>query len=86
MGKSAHIWFTWQLCKVYSLQVVPRRQLLGLSHAVDADVPLLGHLLNVARKVAESEKLTNGYRVGKGGCGWSALKRFLLEGSSHSVG
>ncbi|XP_055350525.1 adenosine 5'-monophosphoramidase HINT1-like [Paramacrobiotus metropolitanus] len=43
--------------------VVPRRQLEGLSHATDADELLLGHLLNVARKVADQEKLHSGYRV-----------------------
>ncbi|XP_063693105.1 adenosine 5'-monophosphoramidase HINT1-like [Bolinopsis microptera] len=43
--------------------VIPKKPITMLSKAEDADAPLLGHLLNVARKCADQEKLEEGYRV-----------------------
>ncbi|OQV18614.1 putative Histidine triad nucleotide-binding protein 2, mitochondrial [Hypsibius exemplaris] len=52
--------------------VVPRQQIPGISYAKDSDQALLGHLLLVARKVAEQQHLQDGYRIvineGKNGC------------------
>lgn len=52
--------------------VIPRKHITMLSETKDSDSNLLGHLLAVARKVAEQEKLQNGFRVvinnGKDGC------------------
>ena len=45
--------------------VIPRKPIPGLSHAEEADQALLGHLLLVAKKVADQEKLAEGYRIGK---------------------
>lgn len=46
------------------LLVIPVEPLPGIQAASDAHAPLLGHLLNVARKVAEQEGLTEkGYRL-----------------------
>ena len=43
--------------------VIPKKILTGIDDAVDTDVQLLGHLLLIAKKVAEKEKLSNGYRI-----------------------
>ena len=44
--------------------VIPKRPLTRLSASSDGDAALLGHLLIVARKVAEQEGVaTTGYRV-----------------------
>lgn len=44
--------------------VIPKKPLVRLSAATDADVALLGHLLHVARRVAEQEGLTaGGFRI-----------------------
>lgn len=43
--------------------VIPKARIPMLEKATDEDSQLLGHLLNVARKVAEQEKLEKGYRV-----------------------
>ncbi|CAG5108545.1 Oidioi.mRNA.OKI2018_I69.chr1.g3847.t1.cds [Oikopleura dioica] len=43
--------------------VIPKARIPQLSKATDADAGILGHLLNVARKCAEQEKLEEGYRV-----------------------
>lgn len=43
--------------------VIPKRPIRALSAASSADVPLLGHLLDVARRVAVEEELDSGYRV-----------------------
>ena len=44
--------------------VIPKKPLVGLSGADDGDAPLLGHLLDVVRRVARSEGLeADGYRV-----------------------
>lgn len=43
--------------------VIPKKEIASLAEADDEDGNLLGHLLIVARKVAEQEGLTNGYRT-----------------------
>ena len=43
--------------------VIPKRQISMLSKAQPSDSSLLGHLLIVAKKVAEDQGLDNGYRV-----------------------
>ncbi|KNC86307.1 hypothetical protein SARC_01531 [Sphaeroforma arctica JP610] len=43
--------------------LIPRKPITQLSNAKDEDEPLLGHLLNVARKIAKQEKLTDGFRI-----------------------
>ena len=54
--------------------VIPkvRGRLSQLSKCTDEDEPIMGHLLNVASKVAASEKLDDGFRIvvndGKHGC------------------
>ncbi|KAH3728067.1 hypothetical protein DPMN_054014 [Dreissena polymorpha] len=45
--------------------VIPRKPLSGIGAAQLEDQNLLGHLLLVAKKVAEDRKLENGYRIGK---------------------
>ena len=54
--------------------VIPKKRgrLSQLSKGEDGDEPILGHMLNVARKVAAKEKLREGFRIvindGKHGC------------------
>lgn len=43
--------------------VIPQKPLTGIDDADDNDQQLLGHLLLVAKKVAEKEKLSKGYRI-----------------------
>jgi len=43
--------------------VVPKKPIPKLSQASDEDQALLGHLLLVARRVAQQEGLESGYRV-----------------------
>ncbi|RUT07713.1 histidine triad nucleotide-binding protein [Dulcicalothrix desertica PCC 7102] len=43
--------------------VIPKKPIPKLSDAQSDDTELLGHLLQTVKKVAENEKLTNGYRV-----------------------
>lgn len=43
--------------------VIPKKAIVSLAQARDDDAALLGHLMIVARKVAEQEGLTNGYRT-----------------------
>jgi histidine triad (HIT) family protein len=43
--------------------IVPKKPVAGLSSTEDADAALLGYLLTVARKIAEKEGLSQGYRV-----------------------
>lgn len=43
--------------------IIPKKEIASLAHTTDADEQLLGHLLVVARKLAEQLKLTNGYRT-----------------------
>ena len=40
--------------------VIPKARIPQLSKATDDDAAILGHLLNVARKVADQEKLEKG--------------------------
>ena len=43
--------------------VIPKRAIPSLAQATEEDAALLGHLLLVARQVAEQLGLTNGYRA-----------------------
>lgn len=43
--------------------IIPKQEIPSLAHARDVDEQVLGHLLVVARKVAEQLQLTNGYRT-----------------------
>lgn len=43
--------------------VIPKKEISSLADADDADAGLLGHLLIAAKKVAEQEGLTKGYRT-----------------------
>jgi len=43
--------------------IVPKTPIASLAHASDADKPMLGHLLLVARDLAQTLKLTDGYRT-----------------------
>ncbi|KAK2580383.1 hypothetical protein KPH14_006138 [Odynerus spinipes] len=43
--------------------VIPRKPISQLSKADDEDEALLGHLMLVARKVAQQEGLENGFRL-----------------------
>jgi histidine triad (HIT) family protein len=43
--------------------VIPKKAIMSLAQAQDEDAALLGHLLIVARKVAQQEGLKNGYRA-----------------------
>ncbi|GIY56434.1 histidine triad nucleotide-binding protein 2, mitochondrial [Caerostris darwini] len=43
--------------------VIPRKHVPSLSDATMADTELLGHLLQVAKQVADKENLENGYRI-----------------------
>ena len=43
--------------------VIPKRRISSLAVATDEDAALLGHLLLVARKLADQFGLTNGYRT-----------------------
>lgn len=43
--------------------VIPRKSISQLSKAQDQDESLLGHLMNVAQKVAKQKGLTNGFRL-----------------------
>ncbi|XP_011496418.1 PREDICTED: histidine triad nucleotide-binding protein 1 [Ceratosolen solmsi marchali] len=43
--------------------VIPRKAISQLSTAEDEDENLLGHLINVARKVAKQEGLKDGFRL-----------------------
>ena len=43
--------------------IIPKREIASLADSSDADEQLLGHLLVVARQVAEQLQLTNGYRT-----------------------
>ncbi|XP_060079679.1 uncharacterized HIT-like protein Synpcc7942_1390 [Ylistrum balloti] len=43
--------------------VIPKKPITGISAAQQEDQQLLGHLLLVAKNVAENQKLDNGYRV-----------------------
>jgi len=43
--------------------VIPKKPIVSLAQADDADGPLLGHLLIVLKKLAEELGLENGYRT-----------------------
>ncbi|XP_035233119.1 histidine triad nucleotide-binding protein 2, mitochondrial-like [Stegodyphus dumicola] len=43
--------------------VIPRKIIPTLSDASETDTELLGHLLQVAKNIAKTENLSNGYRV-----------------------
>lgn len=43
--------------------VIPRKPIAQLSQAEDSDEPVLGHLMNVARKVAKEQGLDKGFRL-----------------------
>lgn len=43
--------------------IIPRRAIRSLADATDADQALLGHLLLVARNLARTLKLDDGYRT-----------------------
>jgi histidine triad (HIT) family protein len=43
--------------------IVPRRHLASLNAVEDGDVDLLGRIMLAAKKIAEQEGLSNGYRV-----------------------
>jgi histidine triad (HIT) family protein len=43
--------------------VIPKQEIASLADASSGDAPLLGHLLDVVRRVAEALDLEGGYRV-----------------------
>ena len=43
--------------------VIPKKPIPRLSESEHEDIALMGHLLMTVKKVAEQEKLSNGYRV-----------------------
>jgi histidine triad (HIT) family protein len=43
--------------------IVPRKHIASLDELTDDDAALVGHLLVVARKIAATEGLTEGYRT-----------------------
>lgn len=43
--------------------VIPKKPIPQLSQVQDSDSPLLGHLMTVAKKVAEQQGLNNGFRL-----------------------
>ncbi|KAL7295229.1 hypothetical protein TKK_0011437 [Trichogramma kaykai] len=43
--------------------VIPRKPISQLSQVEDEDEPILGHLMNVARKVAKEQGLDEGFRL-----------------------
>ena len=45
------------------LLVIPKKLVVRIGEAEEEDGPLLGHLLLVARKVAEQEQLDDGFRL-----------------------
>lgn len=45
------------------LLIIPKRHIASLAQATENDTELLGHLLQVARQLAASEKLTKGFRI-----------------------
>lgn len=49
--------------------IIPKKPLVNLADASDADTPLLGHLMRVAAKVAEQEGLEDFRLVANNGAG-----------------
>lgn len=43
--------------------VIPKEHIASLDASVSEDAEVLGHLLLVAREIAQQEKITSGYRV-----------------------
>ena len=43
--------------------IIPKREIVSLAEVEEADVPLLGHLFFVARRVAEQLGLEDGFRT-----------------------
>jgi len=43
--------------------IIPKKEIPSLADAADEDAGVLGHLLIVAKKVAEQQSLANGYRT-----------------------
>ena len=43
--------------------IIPKRAIVSIDEATDADAALLGHLLLTVKRVATQEGLENGYRV-----------------------
>ncbi len=43
--------------------IIPNEHIENVNHATDEDVDLLGKLFVVARKIAEQESVTEGYRL-----------------------
>ena len=43
--------------------IIPKREIPSLAHATDDDEATLGHLMIVARKLAEQLNLSGGYRT-----------------------
>lgn len=69
--------------------VIPKKHLGSLADATNADSALLGHLLTVAREVAEKLDLKDGYRVvintgAHGGQTVHHLHVHVLGGRHHS--
>lgn len=69
--------------------VIPKQEIPSLADAADSDAALLGHLLNVVRRVATELKLEQGYRVvincgADGGQSVDHLHLHLLAGRALS--
>ena len=46
------------------LLIVPKKHILSLAHLSQADLPLVGHMINVANQLAREEGVSeNGYRL-----------------------
>ena len=43
--------------------IIPKKEIVSVAEATEDDAQLLGHLLIVARKLAEQLNLTSGYRI-----------------------
>jgi histidine triad (HIT) family protein len=43
--------------------IIPKKEIVSVAEATEDDEQLLGHLLIVARKLAEQLNLTSGYRI-----------------------
>lgn len=43
--------------------VIPKAHVESVSHTTSTDAPMLGRLIDTARRVAEAEGLENGYRL-----------------------
>ena len=43
--------------------VIPKKEIASISEASEEDTPLLGHMCDVVRRLAQQLELTGGYRV-----------------------